>query len=150
MPASRKMPSRALTRGLHPPQSARRRVMTTLPLLLCLLLLACGRPGQLGALDTNTTISEEDLGRLDVSNAYQAVERLRPDWLRGRGQISTRNPQASLPTVYLAGVRQQGGPSALRQIRLGDVLEMQYLNAADATTRYGIDHAGGAIIVILR
>jgi hypothetical protein len=52
--------------------------------------------------------------------------------------------------VYIAGVRQQGGPAVLRQVRFGDVREIQYLGGVDATTRYGTDHAGGAILVILR
>jgi hypothetical protein len=115
-----------------------------------LLLMACGSPGRLGSLETNTTITEAELAALDVATAYHAVERLRPDFLRSRGSVSVRNPQSTLPVVYLAGVRQQGGPDALRQIRHRDVREIQYLNAADATTRFGIDHAGGAIIVILR
>jgi hypothetical protein len=115
-----------------------------------LLLTACGTPGQLGRLATNTTITEAELAALDVATAYHAVERLRPDFLRGRGTVSVRSPQTALPVVYLAGVRQQGGPEALRQIRHRDVREIQYLKAADATTRYGTDHAGGAILVILR
>lgn len=122
-------------------------------LLACLLLLlgaACGRPGELRSLQPDNTLLQEDLERLDVANAYQAVERLRPDWLRGRGPPSPRNPQASLPTIYVAGVRQQAGLEALRQVRLGDVREIQYLNSADATTRYGTGHVGGAILVTLR
>jgi hypothetical protein len=118
--------------------------------LLLLLVAACGSPGELGSLQPANALVQEDLERLDVSNAYQAVERLRPDWLRSRGPFSPRNPQASLPTIYVAGVRQQGGLDALRQVRLGDVREIQYLNSSDATTRYGTDHAGGAILVILR
>jgi hypothetical protein len=118
--------------------------------LLLLLAAACGSPGDLGSLQPANALVQEDLERLDVANAYQAVERLRPDWLRSRGAYSPRNPQASLPTIYVAGVRQQGGPGVLRQVRLGDVREIQYLNSVDATTRYGTDHAGGAILVILR
>jgi hypothetical protein len=118
--------------------------------LLLLLVTACGNPGELGDLQPANSLVQQDLERLDVANAYQALERLRPDWLRGRGPLSPRNPQGSLPTIYVAGIRQQGGPDALRQVRLGDVREIQYLSSVEATTRYGTDHAGGAILVILR
>jgi hypothetical protein len=120
-------------------------------LLLALLPAACGRPGELGRVAPNSTIiTEEELGRIHVATAYDAVERLRPDFLRGRGPVSQRNPDAGRPVVYIAGVRQQGGPAVLRQVRFGDVREIQYLGGVDATTRYGTDHAGGAILVFLR
>jgi hypothetical protein len=116
---------------------------------VALLAAGCGTPGRAGNLDTSTVITEQELSRVDVATAYEAVQRLRPDFLRPRGAVSIRNQRASLPVVYVAGIR-QGGPETLRNVRLGDVLEIHYLNSVDATTRYGTDHVGGAIIIILR
>jgi hypothetical protein len=44
----------------------------------------------------------------------------------------------------------RGGPEALRQIRIQELEEIRFISATDATTRWGTDHAGGAIEVKLR
>lgn len=137
------------TASLHGPVSAH--PFRWLVAILALAVAACGSPGRLGGMESGQqALTAEDLQRVDVPNAYMAVERLRPDWLRSRGPTSPRNPGGNLPAVYVAGIRQQAGLDALRQVRLGDVMEIQYMSAMDATTRYGTDHAGGAIIVVLR
>jgi hypothetical protein len=78
--------------------------------------------------------------------ARDAVRRLRPHWLRRRGPVSLRNPNADAVVVYLDGVR-FGGPESLRTIVASSVLMIRHLNASDATTRFGAGHAGGAILV---
>jgi hypothetical protein len=137
--------------GLRSPSATAGKYLRQLGSTACVALLAagCGTPGRAGNLDTSTVITEQELSRVDVATAYEAVQRLRPDFLRPRGAVSIRNQRASLPVVYVAGIR-QGGPETLRNVRLGDVLEIHYLNSVDATTRYGTDHVGGAIIIILR
>ncbi|MFO7261248.1 MAG: hypothetical protein DIU52_008825 [bacterium] len=129
----------------------RRNVPTTLA-TLCLVLLtgACSathtksRPTR----DRNVLTAAE-LERVAAETAYEAIQRLRPEFLRVRGRISLENPSASLPVVYLDDIR-LGGPDALRSIRVADVYEIRYLGAADATTRYGTGHAGGVIAVVTR
>ena len=37
--------------------------------------------------------------------------------------------------------------SVLRELTIQDVLEIRYMNAMDATTRYGTDHDAGAILI---
>jgi hypothetical protein len=81
-----------------------------------------------------------------LTGITDAVVALRPDWLRRRGTASLRNPGSSEVAVYLAGVR-VGGPGYLRQIRAADVASLEYLNAADASNRYGLGHSGGAILI---
>jgi hypothetical protein len=51
--------------------------------------------------------------------------------------------------VYIEGIRE---PSldALRRLDVTSILLIDYLGAADATTRYGTGHTGGAILVSLR
>ena len=83
-------------------------------------------------------IIRAELESLDQLNAYQAVERLRPNWLRSRvgrtpAAIVDGNPSSSL--------------GVLRSIRATDVEEMRFLSASDATTRYGTGYDGGAIAV---
>lgn len=93
-------------------------------------------------------ISEQELGKSTARNALDAVQQLRPQWLRGRGAGSLG--RASDPVmIYLNDVR-LGGPSALAQLTTDGVKEIRFYNAADATSRWGTDHAAGAIVVTMK
>ncbi|HEY7235849.1 MAG TPA: TonB-dependent receptor plug domain-containing protein [Gemmatimonadaceae bacterium] len=95
-------------------------------------------------------ITFEELSKLDVQNALQAVQRLRPNFLQTHGGMSssmTLGPQDVV--VYVDNTR-MGGPSALSQIPITEVKEIQYLNGPDATQRFGTGHGSGAIIVTRR
>lgn len=116
--------------------------------LLLMMVTACATGASTGSRSA-TVITAEELDAITVPTVYEAVERLRPQFLRSRGASSVRNPQPMMPVVYVGGVR-YGGPESLRQLRTSDVQEIRYLNASDATTRYGTDHTGGAIVVTLR
>ena len=67
-------------------------------------------------------------------DAYQAIQRLRPRWLRGR---SGRDP-----FVYVNG-RRRGGLDVLRALRADSVLGVEFVEPEDATIRFG---AGGGVI----
>ena len=93
-------------------------------------------------------ITSEELATIDVQNALQAVQRLRPNFLQTHGGATssiTRGPQDVV--VYVDQTR-MGGPGTLANIPISDVKEIQYLNGTDATQRYGTGHGSGAIIVI--
>ena len=79
---------------------------------------------------------------------YAVVQRLRPRWLQVRGAVSAQG-RATI-AVILDGVRQQGSVELLRGMQAGDVREVRYLGARDATTRYGTDMTAGAIEVFTR
>ncbi len=115
--------------------------------LVSALLIACGAARSGGARNPNL-ITTDELRALNVSNAYEAVERLRPMFLRTRG-VQSATAEAQLPVVYIDGIR-QGGPEVMRTLPLTDVQEIRYISAADATTRYGTNHTGGAIEIRIR
>ena len=81
--------------------------------LAMLVLLACSTTGGGTRRGSSTVITREELSTLDISTAYDAVQRLRAHFLRGRGSTSIRDPNPVLPVVYIAGVK-QGGPEARR------------------------------------
>jgi hypothetical protein len=83
--------------------------------------------------------------RADLQNVYEAVNRLRPIWLRVRSAGSPDRGPAPI-VVYVDGVR-MGDLSALQQMPASYVVEIRHLSGNDATTRYGIDHGSGAILV---
>jgi len=123
-------------------------------LLVALLLVAVGGAGCLATSGSPTAsrtgpITQEDAVGSSARNAYDLVQNLRPQWLRGRGAQSILNPRPVPPVVYIEGIRE---PSldALRRLDVTSILLIDYLGAADATTRYGTGHTGGAILVSLR
>ncbi len=134
------MPGRSPRRGLR-------------VLALCAALLfsgACVMGGRI----TPPSRASSVLGRdeIDVStatNAYELVYQLRPNWLRGRGPQNLRGSGPVLPVVYVAHVR-QGSAEVLRGLATVTILELRYVDATTATTRYGEGHSGGVIEVDLR
>jgi hypothetical protein len=117
--------------------------------LVALNLAACsaGRPIQ--ARPSSDVITREELTGQGLANAYEAVQRLRPAFLRSRGPVSVRDPRPAMPLVYVNGVR-YGEPQTLRNLRVQEVEEIRFISATDATTRWGTGHTGGVIEVMLR
>lgn len=93
-------------------------------------------------------ITAEELATIDVQNALQAVQRLRPNFLQTHGGATTSITRGRQDVVVYVDQTRMGGPSSLADIPINDVKEIQYLNGPDATQRYGTGHGSGAIIVI--
>jgi hypothetical protein len=83
---------------------------------------------------------------VQASDAYELLQRLRPQFLRSRGSVSMRNSSSSYPIVYLNDVR-HGNVNSLRDILAVDIEEIRYISGADATTRWGTGHGSGVILV---
>jgi len=117
---------------------------------VCVVVLACAQATQTAATITSRqALLGDEIHAASVTTAYQAVARLRPEWLRQRGRMSMRDPGAGAVVVYVNGLR-EGGATALDGIAAETVFAMEYLNGSDATTRFGTGHSGGAILVQLR
>lgn len=119
---------------------------------MALLMLACsssGRSSESNARNRAAVISVEELATTAELDAYQAVRRLRPMWLRTRGPVSLSLQGRAGIRVYVNGSR-RGELDVLRSFRATDIESITYLSAPEATTRFGIDHSDGAIMVILK
>jgi len=93
-------------------------------------------------------ISEIEIATSDATNAYDLIRKLRPHWLRSRGRRSIKYPQASYPVVYVNQNR-YGDINSLSALGKQNITEIRYLDAGDATTFLGTNHAGGAIMVTI-
>jgi hypothetical protein len=82
-------------------------------------------------------------------SAYDVVQYRRPRWLLGRGTLPSDEGQPEAPLVYLEGVK-YGNLETLRSINALEVAELRFLDARDATTRFGSGHTNGVIVVTLR
>lgn len=123
----------------------------------CIATAACANapkvePAQEGARSTrraNNVITQQELEESTARDAYQAVQMLRPDWLRTRGATSIRDATASEAVVYLDGLR-YGPPRSLEQFRVSTIKELRHYSGTEATNRWGTGHGGGVIYVTSR
>jgi hypothetical protein len=82
-----------------------------------------------------------------VTDVYQAVLQLRPEFLRRRPIAQPLSPFTSTAiTVYLDDMP-YGSTESLRQIPLERVRMIRYMSPTEATLKYGGSHAAGAILV---
>ena len=94
----------------------------------------------------NNVLTREEIAAAPVTTAYDALDRLRPSFLRPHA--TGGRPATAYAVVFIDGVR-RGALDVLRSVAANSILEIRYLTAADATTRYGLDIQGGVIDVKL-
>lgn len=84
----------------------------------------------------------------DAATALQIIQKLRPRMLQSRGLNSPNDPtgETTLPRVYVDNVS-FGDVGTLSNLAATQILTIQFLNARDATTRFGTGHMGGVILV---
>jgi hypothetical protein len=116
-----------------------------------LALSACA--AQSGAPRTGTRdpnlITVEELENANAATLLDAVNRLRPQFLRSRGVVSLQDPNPPTAVVYLDGQR-VGGIEFLERMSPLGVISVRYMTPVDASSRYGFNHEGGAILVSTR
>lgn len=93
-------------------------------------------------------IALEEIRNSGAANAYELIQTLRPFWLRGRGRKSIRNQEASYPVIYVNG-NKHGPIDTLYSISTENIKEIQYYSASEASIRFGLNHSGGVIMIIL-
>lgn len=99
-----------------------------------------------GTRGSRNLLTEADLMKSTARDALQAIQVLRPDWLRSRGSATSISGGVSEVVVYLNGQR-FGGPEALTQFQPTALKEARYLSASEATNRFGTGHNHGAILL---
>ena len=87
-------------------------------------------------------ILADEIATSGARTAMDAIKRLRPQMLQGRGVRETNEI-----VVYIDGNRTEGTRADLEQIPASQVKEIRYLNGQDATQRFGANHGAGAILV---
>ena len=123
--------------------------MRTLAIAAAALLTlgACGggKPHHVTPQDRNL-ITADEIAKSNATNAYEAVERLRPTFLRTRGSQSLQNQEPPTPMIYIDGMR-YGPLQTLASVPAIGIVSIQYLNAIEATQRFGFGNEGGAIMI---
>jgi hypothetical protein len=120
------------------------------PLCFLVVLAAACAPSVRPSDNDEPRSSSSRLIRADLLNTgertlFEAIDRLRPRWLRVRSVTSIRG-QAPI-VVYQDNVR-SGGVEILYNLTLEGIKEVRFVNATDATTRWGMGVSSGVIEVI--
>jgi len=115
-------------------------IAVTFPLASC----AAG-PASGSSSPSSNVITPQQLDEVQANaqNVWEAIERLRPNWLVSRA--STMRERID-PVTYVDG-RYFGDLESLRRIGILEAREVRRLSAHEATLLYGTGHAGGVIAV---
>jgi hypothetical protein len=113
---------------------------------LASLILLTGCSTKSGSEDTavpSYEIRDTQIAETGAISAWDAVEALRPDWLR-----STDRTGAFRPVVYVDFER-VGNVEHLRSIQASQILRIRFMDSYEGQRRYGRDHSGGVFQITL-
>jgi hypothetical protein len=120
-------------------------------LALAALLVTCVLAGCAGATkhsrggqNGSVVLTREEMAKTNSDNLYDAIAKLRPEWLTSRGPTSATDMTPTSVDVYMNGT-QLGNADYLRQVRVLDVTEVRYWDAGQASARFGMGHPRGVI-----
>jgi len=96
------------------------------------------------------TIAADELSHAAEISLYDAIRRLRPNFLTARGHAAYGAPETTELSLYVNGVRMDSIDD-LRRISCDEVAEVRFYEPQYANTRFpGHNNAGGAIDVTLK
>jgi hypothetical protein len=121
-----------------------------------LLLLLCATvslggcatvPQGQSAPSSRARLTQTDLEKASSDNLYDAISKLRPEWLSSRGATSVTDATPTSVSVFMNG-NMMGKADALRQMTVVEVAEIRYWDAAQASARFGMGHPRGVLEII--
>lgn len=120
------------------------------------------------------SITPQELGSAGANNLYEAVAKLRPEYLRSRGastitaqtggsgskgsgdpaplssSTGTAVTTGSIPVRLYINDQMMASIEDMRQIAVADVVEVKFMPGPQAGVRYGTNHTAGVILVRVR
>ena len=120
------------------------RLALALTVALAASVAGCTAAGSVGGSRDVLTRGELIEAGLGSFSLFDAIQRVRPGWLRSR--TTTIAADQVYAVVFVDGTR-YGELATLRSMRVEDIQEVRFINARDATTRYGTGYMGGVIAV---
>jgi hypothetical protein len=89
-------------------------------------------------------ITAEQARASGQTTAYAVIERLHPAWLHERRTLNARDA-TEVGVIY--NDRRMGGSAALREIRVENIISMQFFDGVMAKSRWGAGYDLGVIVV---
>jgi hypothetical protein len=92
-------------------------------------------------------LTADDLANTGSSDLRQALEKLRPSWVNGE---SSSRGSVVPPAYFVNGVKASGGAADMRKYLVSNTLEIRFIRAADARSKYGDEGVYGVVEVRTR
>jgi len=127
-------------------RKAQRRGLRLLLATVAVVALGACASSSGGGGSPSTVITGQQLVETRQSNLYTAIQALRPAWLRSRGNTSLSGPSE---VALFVNEAPYGNVSNLSSIPIDAVLDVRYLPASEAGSRYGTA-AGNAGLLLVR
>jgi hypothetical protein len=99
---------------------------------------------------SGSTLTAAEIAAVNISDLYDVIHRVRPNYLRVRGNssVDTTLTGASLfPNVYIDG-QLLGDVSSLHNIIASQVKVVHYYNPAQGSIKFGTQNKSGVIEVV--
>lgn len=110
---------------------------------------ACLHHAPLAAVPDQNVITEDEIRASHSATIYDAIAKLRPQYLRDRGPVALTSGARDVATVFLNS--EEYGPIAgLRDFPAADIEEVRYFSGIDAVTKFGKWYGTGVIQLISR
>jgi hypothetical protein len=124
--------------------------------LVFLLLSASSVAGCVSATPQSQTapssrnrLTRAELASANLDNLFDAISKLRPEWLSSRGPTSVSDATPTSVSVFMDG-SMLGKAESLKQLGVLDVTEVRYWDAAQASARFGMGHPRGVLEILRR
>jgi len=119
---------------------------------LCLFLISAfliecaSTTGEKSTRGSRYVITLEEITESSATNAYEAIQILRPGLLNRDQRRSVDMWSQTGVVVYVNELR-YGNKESLRAISASQIAEIKYLTGSEATLKFGSDHGGGAFLI---
>jgi hypothetical protein len=117
---------------------------------LLITVAACAGAGRQGVSTTSNVIDRAELEAAGSVSTYDAVQRLRPQYLRDRGPVSLVNTSARPRAVVFLDQTEYGELETLRTIPASRVEQVRFYPGAEAATKFGSVYGSGVIQLNMR
>lgn len=117
------------------------------------LVTACASVGNsarsAGPRPERNLITAEEIAGVSVSNLFDAVRLLRPQWMSNTNPSTFRVAAEGTIIVYMDRIR-FGEPEQLRAFPPSIATSVRFLDPSEANAEFGVGHLKGAIVVTTR
>jgi len=119
-------------------------------ILMAAATLACASGGAGSSVRRDSTvITADEIAASHETNAYDAVSRLRPLFLKSRGRTTINSAASEYATVFVDG-QAYGDLTALKGIPALQIRQIRSYNGPAAVTKFGMQYGSGVIAVDTR
>jgi outer membrane cobalamin receptor len=117
--------------------------------VLLVISSACTHSPPEGSSPDSRVITEAEIVESRAITAYDAIQKLRANFLTNRGKVTIRGSASPLPVIFLDGI-EYGPMESLRSIPAAHVSKIRLYRASEAAPKFGTTRTGGVIEVLTK